>query len=100
MKIKQFFLMAVVGLMAASLTSCNHDLSDHFGVSDNPSDGGSSASVSSLTFTVTNLKLGLNSTTPETLTANISPSDATITWSSNNETVATVDATGKVTVLP
>lgn len=37
MKIKQFFLMAMVGLMAASLTSCNHDLSDHFGVSDNPS---------------------------------------------------------------
>ena len=39
MKIKQFFLMAVVGLMAASLTSCNHDLSDHFGVSDNPTTG-------------------------------------------------------------
>lgn len=62
-----------------------------------PSGGGSSASVSSLTFTVTNLKLGLNSTTPETLTATISPSDATITWSSSDETVATVDATGKVT---
>ena len=95
-------------VLSMCLTSCEGSLDDVFGEWSKPTgnatsgggsgtDGGSSASVSSLTFIVTNLKLGLNSTTPETLTATISPSDATITWSSSDDAVATVDATGKVT---
>ena len=80
----------VASLVAvASLTSCNHDLSDHFGVSDNPS-----ATVTSLTLDEATLRLA---TTAQTLTATVTPSDATITWSSDKESVATVDATGKVT---
>ena len=47
--------MAMVGLMAASLTSCNHDLSDHFGVSDNPSSGGGSTAVTKITIDLTAL---------------------------------------------
>ena len=34
----------------AGLTSCNHDLSDHFGVSDNPSEGGGSTPAAAPTY--------------------------------------------------
>lgn len=46
--------------------------------------------------------LGLVVDTNETLTATITPADATnkeVTWTSSNEAVATVDATGKVTAI-
>lgn len=98
MKIKQFFLMAVVGLMAASLTSCNHDLSDHFGVSDNPSEGGGSGGG-----TATETSISIDATlsiivgnADVTLTATVDPAGTAVTWSSDNTAAATVDETGKV----
>jgi uncharacterized protein YjdB len=47
-------------------------------------------------------QITLNVGSFETLTATVSPADATnknVTWSSSNNSVATVDATGKVTAL-
>ena len=80
------------------LTSCNHDLSDHFGVSDNPSDGGSSTvTVTNLSLDKANLRFVKTDLTAQTLTAEVTPSTATVTWTSSDETVATVDASGKVT---
>ena len=94
MKIKQFFLMAVVGLMAASLTSCNHDLSDHFGVSDNPSEGGGTATETSISIDATLSIIVGNADV--TLTATVDPAGTAVTWSSDNTAAATVDETGKV----
>ena len=86
--------------LSMSLTSCEDILGEWSRPTPNPvtpGGGGSSSGVASITFTVPNLRFGMNSATPITLTANISPSDATITWSSSDDAVATVDATGKVT---
>ena len=72
-------------------------------------DGGKTASctvtVSAPVVNVTGVTLDQESATVKvggtlTLVATVEPSDATnqnVTWASNNETVATVDATGKVT---
>ena len=63
--------------------------------------------VTAATVPVTGVTLNKTSTSlyvgdTETLTATVEPSDATdknVTWSSDNEGVATVDATGKVTAV-
>ena len=63
--------------------------------------------VTAATVSVTGVTLNKTSTSlyvgdTETLTATVEPSDATdknVTWSSDNEGVATVDATGKVTAV-
>ena len=79
----------------AGLTSCNHDLSDHFGVSDNPSDGGSTIKATAITLdqTMKVIKLGGDALT---ITATATPAEATLTWESSDEAVATV-ANGVVT---
>lgn len=81
-------LMAIAGL-----TSCNHDLSDHFGVSDNPSDGGSTIKATDITLdqTMKVIKLGGDALT---ITATVTPTDATdktVTWESKDPTIATVE---------
>ena len=72
-------------------------------------DSGSGSKAFTLTVTQPVTGVSLNETTlslftgqSETLTATVQPSDATtkaVTWSSNDETVATVDSNGKVTAV-
>ena len=80
-------MMAVAGL-----TSCNHDLSDHFGVSDNPSEGGGSSTINATDITLDQtmkvIKLGGGALT---ITATATPAEATLTWESSDEAVATVE---------
>ena len=63
---------------------------------DSDSGGGSSTVVAS-SLSITETTLRLDKSTSQTLTLNVTPADATVTWESKDETVATVDASGKVT---
>ncbi|MCM1545908.1 MAG: Ig-like domain-containing protein [Clostridiales bacterium] len=82
---------------SASMTACN--VIDGSGTGTNQEQGdGTTVAVSgvSLNKPALSLKVGGN----ETLTATVSPDDATdrsVTWSSDNTAVADVDQTGKVT---
>lgn len=90
---------ALLFSLTMSLTSCDPYLDDIFGEWSRPTpggDGGSSATVTSLTLGKS-LRFDKNDLTAQTLTATVTPSNATIIWSSDKESVATVDATGKVT---
>ncbi len=83
-------------------TSCEGALDDIFGEWDKPSGGavtpsGGGGPAPSLTLNAANLRFVKTDLTAQTLTATVTSSDATITWSSDKESVATVDATGKVT---
>ncbi|WP_051523233.1 Ig-like domain-containing protein [Prevotella sp. MA2016] len=53
--------------------------------------------VTSLSLDKANLRFDKNVLTAQVLTPTVTPSDATITWTSSNENVATVDANGQVT---
>ena len=89
--------------LSISLTSCEDILGHWERPASNTGtpgggDGGGSSAVS-----VTNIKLSQSMKVIKwggdafTITATVTPSDATITWESSKEAVATVDATGKVT---
>ncbi len=89
MKAKQFLFMAVFGLMAtASLTSCN----ELIGTLDDPIPPKSAT----VTITTDDLKLFVDDSETRVGTAN---SGATVSYSSSDESVAKVDATGKVTAI-
>ena len=89
------FLAVLLLATPLALTSCEGSLDDIFGEWDKPSGGGGPAP--SLTLNAANLRFVKTDLTAQTLTATVTSSDATITWSSDKESVATVDATGKVT---
>lgn len=90
---------------AAVFTSCgDNTLEEILGAIDNPS--GSTVAVTGITLNKASLRLYMNNT--ETmpgsvlLTAAVYPDNATdqsVTWSSSDETKATVDETGKVTAV-
>lgn len=90
---------------AAVFTSCGENtLEEILGAIDNPS--GSTVAVTGITLNKASLRLYMNNT--ETmpgsvlLTAAVYPDNATdqsVTWSSSDETKATVDKTGKVTAV-
>lgn len=89
MTAKQFLFMAVFGLMAtASLTSCN----ELIGTLDDPIPPKSAT----VTITTDDLKLFVDDSETRVGTAN---SGATVSYSSSDESVAKVDATGKVTAI-
>ena len=89
MKAKQILFMAVFGLMAtASLTSCN----ELIGTLDDPIPPKSAT----VTITTDDLKLFVDDSETRVGTAN---SGATVSYSSSDESVAKVDATGKVTAI-
>ena len=98
----KFGLMGGMILFCLSmcLTSCEDILGEWSKPTPTPvtpgGGGGSSATVTSLTLGKS-LRFDKNDLTAQTLTATVTPSNATITWSSDKESVATVDATGKVT---
>ena len=55
--------------------------------------------VTSLSLNNAIMRLDKTDATSNALTATVVPSDAEVTWTSSDETVATVDATGKITML-
>jgi hypothetical protein len=97
MKTKQLLMMAALFLTSAvSLTSCEGTLDDIFGEWDKPSSGSSAGGGSStINATAISLKQTMKVIKLDgdafTITAEVTPSDATVTWTSDNEVVATVN---------
>ena len=83
---------------AVVVTSCGENtLEEILGAVDNPS-----VPVTNVTLNKASLKFYANSTESVLLTATVYPDNATdqsVTWSSSDETKATVDKTGKVTAV-
>ena len=89
--------------LAMCLTSCEGTLDDIFGEWSRPTGNNgntkTTVAVKSVTLDETTLRKAVGDDAV-TLTATVDPSDAsdkTVTWKSSDETVATVDASGKVT---
>ena len=89
-----------------SLTSCEDILGEWSRPTpgnNTPSGGGSSTiAITSVTLNEAYLRFDKNVLTAQTLTATVAPDDATdktVTWESSDESVATVDASGKVTPI-
>ena len=95
----KFGLMGGMILFCLSmcLTSCEDILGHWEKPTPATAGGGSTATVASLT--ITDELLRLEKATPQAIAFTVDPVDATITWTSDNEAVATVDATGKITML-
>ena len=77
---------------SVALISCGHD----------EPEGGGKNEVAVTGVSISKTSLSLTEEDTETLTASVSPADATnktITWSSSNTSVVTVDANGKVTAV-
>jgi len=55
--------------------------------------------ATSLALNEATLRVGIANLAAQTFTTTVTPSDAAITWTSSDETIATVDATGKVTPI-
>ena len=55
--------------------------------------------ATSLALNEATLRVGIADLAAQTFTTTVTPSDADITWTSSDETIATVDATGKVTPI-
>ena len=99
------FVSTLICGSAVVFTSCGENtLEEILGAIDNPS--GSTVAVTGITLNKASLRLYMNNT--ETmpgsvlLTAAVYPDNATdqsVTWSSSDETKATVDKTGKVTAV-
>ena len=106
---KKNFLKAIQTLLvfslAFTLTSCwnfDNPLEDLEGSGSGSGGGGSSTvAVTGISLNKDILRLDKNDATSTALTATVEPSDATdptVSWTSDDETVATVDATGKITM--
>ena len=97
--------------LSMSLTSCEDILGEWSRPTPNPvtpgggdSDGGGSTTiaVTGVTLDKANLRFVKTDLTAQTLTATVEPADATdktVTWTSSDESVATVDANGQVTPI-
>ena len=98
MKIKNLFLLAALGLMAsATLTSCE----DILGEWSRPAPAAVTPSAIAVTSITLDAEATINVGETKTLTATVAPdnaTDKTVSWNSDNETVATV-ADGVVTAV-
>ena len=105
---KNFGKLCVGGVflfgLSMSLTSCEDILGEWSRPTPNPvTPGGGGSSTIAVTGVKLNkayLRFDKNVLTAQTLTATVSPADATdktVTWESSNESVATVDENGQVT---
>ena len=85
--------------LAMCLTSCEGTLDDIFGEWSRPSgnNDNTKTSVTSISIAPTTLELAAGETGQ--LTATVDPSGTAVTWSSDKEEVATVDANGLVTAV-
>ena len=90
--------------LAMCLTSCEGTLDDIFGEWSRPTHGtsdgtkpDSQGNVTSISIAPTTLELAAGETGQ--LTATVDPSGSAVTWSSDKEEVATVDANGLVTAV-
>ena len=103
-------MLPVMMLMAAvTLTSCEGTLDDIFGEWSRPTqktpdstDSQKENPIAVTGVTLDQTTLSLVAGTTGQLTATVSPDDAadkTVTWASADETIATVDANGKVTAV-
>ena len=91
-----FCLLLAMGTASAVFTSCGDD--DPESGTDSGTDPGTDpVTVASISLNSLGLDLAIGGS--ETLVARVLPDDATVTWSSSDPTVATVDATGKVTAV-
>ena len=103
MKALKFNLLGGIILLCLSMmfASCEGTLDDVFGEWDKPAPQTSTTvAVTGISFAPTTLAINIGSTGQ--LTATIAPDNATdkaITWSSDKEAVATVDANGLVTAV-
>ena len=93
---------AILFSLSMCLTSCEGALDDVLGEWSRPTPGnntpsGGGGSVTSLSITETLLRLDKSAPTPQALTLNVDPADATVTWESSDDNLATVDASGNVT---
>ncbi|MCR5635188.1 MAG: Ig-like domain-containing protein, partial [Lachnospiraceae bacterium] len=85
--------------------STNPDPTPSASPSESPSPSPSVSPSADVTVTVSKTSLALKVAGTETLTATVKNGDgttrtgATVTWSSSDSTIATVDATGKVTAV-
>lgn len=88
--------------LSLAFTSCDELIGELDNLAPSPVTPTPEPIVSVTAITLDNaLRFNKNDLTPQTITATITPSDATdktITWTSSDENVATVDATGKVTL--
>ena len=92
--------------LSMSITSCDDILGEWSRPTPNPvTPGGGGSSTIAVTGVKLNeayLRFDKNVLTAQTLTATVSPADATdktVTWESSNESVATVDENGQVTPI-
>ena len=100
---------AILFSLSMMFTSCEGALDDILGEWSRPTpgnntpsggdsdSGGGSSTVVASSLSITETTLRLDKSTSQTLTLTVTPADATVTWESKDETVATVDASGKVT---
>lgn len=87
-------------LSAMLLTACGGaggETTNSNSASNNPSESSSAGSTYQVTLNETQVTLAIEGTAQLTATTNVA--GATIAWSSSNESVATVDQTGKVTAV-
>ena len=106
---KNFGKLCVGGVfligLSMSLTSCEDILGEWSRPTPNPVTPGGGSSTIAVTGVKLNeayLRFDKNVLTAQTLTATVSPADATdktVTWESSNESVATVDENGQVTPI-
>ena len=101
--VRKSFAAAMLLVMTLGFSSCDGALDDLFGESDNPASGASTTTnvaVTSITLNETSLTKNLGDAAVK-LTATVAPenaTDKTVTWSSDNPAVATVN-NGEVSVI-
>lgn len=101
--VRKSFAAAMLLVMTLGFSSCDGALDNLFGESDNPASGASTTTnvaVTSITLNETSLTKNLGDAAVK-LTATVAPenaTDKTVTWSSDNPAVATVN-NGEVSVI-
>ena len=83
--------------LSMSLISCDDVLGEWTKPTPTPITPNTNVTATSLA--ITDQLLRLEKATPQAITFTVAPANATITWKSDNEAVATVDAEGKITPI-